>query len=153
MMRKVSLSFHHQFWWKHIHFYGISCRSLPWDCFKFQIISKRNSKENEEEFRLWRWCSRELLSYLLKEACFMPWKMECLILSFTLDGIPYAPVMFLYALRKKHHTTFLLLKTHATPIPAHFKQNTPKKCQEKNFPRERKKENNFPREEKSIFLP
>ena len=75
-------------------------------------------------------------------------ELSKMYISFTLDGIPYAPVMFLYALRKKLHPTFLLLKTHATPIPAHFKQNTPKKCQEKNFPRERKWENNFPREGK-----
>ena len=55
-------------------------------------------------------------------------------ISFTLDGIPYAPVMFLYALRKKLHPTFLLLKTHATPIPAHFKQNTPQKMSGKKLP-------------------
>ena len=42
-------------------------------------------------------------------------------LSFTLDGIPFAEVMFLYALRKKLHSTY-----------------TPKKYQEKNFSRERK---------------
>ena len=52
-------------------------------------------------------------------------------LSFTLDGIPYVEVMFLYALRKKLHTTFLLLKTHATHTSAHFKENTPKNVRKK----------------------
>ena len=38
------------------------------------------------------------------------------------------------AQEKKLHTTFsLLMKTHATPTPTQFKQNTPKKCQEKTF--------------------
>ena len=35
------------------------------------------------------------------------------------------------SLRKKSSPHFLLLKTHATPTPAHFEQNTPQKCQEK----------------------
>ena len=45
-------------------------------------------------------------------------------ISFTLDRIPYAEVMFLYILRKKLHTTFLLLKKHATTTPTHFMQKT-----------------------------
>ena len=74
-------------------------------------------------------------------------KEKMIQISFTLDGIPYAEIMFLNALRKKLHTTFLLLKTHATPTPAHFKQNMPQKCQERKIGK------NFPREERSIFLP
>ena len=66
-------------------------------------------------------------------------KEKMIQISFTLDGIPYAEIMFLNALRKKLHTTFLLLKTHATPTPAHFKQNMPQKCQERKiFPYGRK---------------
>ena len=77
-------------------------------------------------------------------------------ISFTLDGISYAEVMFLYALRKKLHTTFL--KTHATPTPAHFKQNSPKKVGKKlpygkkigkNFPSEGKSEKKLPEQEKT----
>ena len=66
-------------------------------------------------------------------------------LSFTLDGIPYVEVMFLYALRKKLHTTFLLLKTHATHTSAHFKENTPKNVRKKTSLGEENQENNFPR--------
>ena len=54
-------------------------------------------------------------------------------ISFTLDGISYAEVMFLYELRKKLHTTFLLLKTHARHTPAHFKENTHKNVRKKTF--------------------
>ena len=50
---------------------------------------------------------------------------------FTSDGISYDQVMFLYVLRKKLHTTFLLVKTHTTLTPALFKQNTLKNVRTK----------------------
>ena len=40
--------------------------------------------------------------------------------------------------QEKTSPHILVLKTHATPTPALFMQKTPKKCQEKNFPREKK---------------
>ena len=84
------------------------------------------------------------------------------ILSFTLDGIPYAEVMFFYALRKKtlHHLFISKNTCHSYYRP--FQAEDIQKCLEKtsigkenrkkNFPREGKWENNFPREGKWIFL-
>merc|ERR1712016_456544 len=52
-------------------------------------------------------------------------------LSFTLAGILSRKFMFFFALRKKSSSHFLVLKTHATPISAHFGQNTPKNVRKK----------------------
>ena len=69
-------------------------------------------------------------------------------ISFTLAVISYAEVQYLYTLRKKtSHYFFTAIKTchaHSRPFQAKHAQ----KCQEKNFPWERKQENNFPREGK-----
>ena len=52
-------------------------------------------------------------------------------LSFILAGILYRKFMVFFALRKKLLRLGKILKTHAAPTPAHFKQNMPQKCQKK----------------------
>ena len=60
---------------------------------------------------------------------------------------------FTCILRKKLHTTFLLLKKHATTTPTHFMQKTSLgKENRKKLPQGRKIGENFPREGKQIFL-
>ena len=74
-------------------------------------------------------------------------------LSFILAGILSRKFTFFYAPRKKLLHLGKTLKTHGTPTPALFMQKTPKKCPEKNFPRERNTHFLFPRERNTHFFP
>ena len=55
---------------------------------------------------------------------------------FSRNSLPQVHVFFraqekISSLRKKSSSHFLVLKTHATPISAHFEQNTPKNVRKK----------------------
>ena len=55
---------------------------------------------------------------------------------FSRNSLPQVHVFFraqekISSLRKKSSSHFLVLKTHATPISAHFGQNTPKNVRKK----------------------
>ena len=82
-------------------------------------------------------CAKGKKCWLYPLGCFFPFSPRAVLLELKRDTFFH----FIWNSLRAGHVSLHAQekKTHATPIPAHFKQNMPNKCQEKkNFPWEEK---------------
>ena len=101
-----------------------------WHSIVTHFCSKLDHQENSLAFEIPNWPIHH-------KRCF--WAIQNADFSFfhfSRNSLPQVHVFFraqekISSLRKKSSSHFLVLKTHATPISAHFEQNTPKNVRKK----------------------